>query len=135
MNVLRIAPFRPTVAVAVAATLVATLVATRAAAQPRPPHDYPTAERVSFVELCMHDNPGGHYEMLNKCSCAIDTIAQAVTYDDYVEMSTALNASTIAGERGGLIRDTPAMQDQVKRMRKVLADAKASCMIAPPPPR
>jgi hypothetical protein len=105
------------------------------AADPAQSHDYPTAERVAFVEMCMHDHPGGHYEMLNKCSCVIDTISRAVTYDDYTTMSTAMNASTISGERGGIIRDTPGMLDQVKRYRKLVADANESCMIAPPPPR
>ena len=39
--------------------------------------DYPTSDRVLFVQACMRDNPGPHYEMLNKCSCALDKIAAA----------------------------------------------------------
>ena len=73
-------------------------------------HDYPTVERVNFVEACMRDHPGPHYEMINKCSCVIDTIARDVTFDEYDTMNTATNAATIGGERGGVIRDVDAMQ-------------------------
>ena len=92
-------------------------------------HDYPTSERVIYVESCMHEHPGGHYEMLNKCSCVIDTIAREVPYDDYVTMSTATNANSIGGERGGEIRDTQVMQDEIKRFKALQAKAKHSCFI------
>lgn len=92
-------------------------------------HDYPTSERVVYVEACMRDHPGGHYEMLNKCSCVLDAIAGALSYDDYVEMSTALNASTIGGEGGSVIRDAPFLQDQIKQFKAVQSKAQKSCFI------
>jgi hypothetical protein len=98
-------------------------------------HDYPTAERVLYVEACMREHPGGHYEMLNKCSCVLDYIARTLTFDDYDTMHTAVLAATIGGERGSLFRDTPQMQDKIKAFRKLQSDAQASCMIAPPPQR
>jgi hypothetical protein len=94
-------------------------------------HDYPTSERVVYVEACMHDYPGGHYEMLNKCSCVLDTIARDVPYDDYVTMLTAANANTIGGERGSSIRDSEPLQVQVRKFRQLQAQARKSCMIAP----
>jgi len=98
-------------------------------------HDYPTAERVLYVEACMRDHPGAHYEMLNKCSCALDFIARTVTFDDYDTLITVANASTIGGERGSEFRDSPAMQDKLKAFRKLQSDAQRACMIAPPPQR
>jgi hypothetical protein len=92
-------------------------------------HDYPTSERVIYVESCMRDHPGGHYEMLNKCSCVLDAIASVLSYDDYVEMSTALNANTIGGEGGSVIRDAPLLQDQIKQFKAAQAKAQKSCFI------
>jgi hypothetical protein len=109
-----------------------------AAAQDAGPstHDYPTSERVLWVEACMRDHPdAGHYEMLNKCSCALDYIARKLTFDEYDTMHTAALAATIGGERGSLFRDTPEMQDKIKAFRKLQSEAQAACMIAPPAQR
>jgi hypothetical protein len=114
---------RTTTMVLVAAAGVALLPATARA------HDYPTAERVLYVEVCMRDHPGAHYEMLNKCSCAIDHIAQTLPYDDYVTMSTATNANSIGGERGSYIRDVDALQQQIRKFRALQTQAKKSCFI------
>jgi hypothetical protein len=105
---------------------VAAFAAAAGAAQA---HDYPTAERVVYVEACMRDHPGAHYEMLNKCSCMLDAIARQLPYDDYVEMSTAANANSIGGERGSYIRDVPMLQDQIKRFKALQAQAQQSCFI------
>lgn len=112
----------------IVAALVAAPIAARA-------YDYPTSERVIYVEACMHDHPGGHYEMLNKCSCVLDTIAREVPYDDYVTMSTATNANSIGGERGSYIRDVEPLQVQIRKFRQLQAQARKSCFIAPDAPR
>ena len=113
----------PCLLAAVAVAAIAT------SARAAPTHDYPTSERVVYVEACMRDHPGGHYEMLNKCSCVLDAIARALSYDDYVGMSTALNANTIGGEAGSTIRDTPMLQAQIKQFRAIQAQAQKSCFI------
>ena len=126
---------------ALGATCAALAIAgTGACAQDAPtpapdPHDYPTSERVTYVEACMREHPGMHYEMLNKCSCVLDIVSHAVTYDDYETMSTAANATTIGGERGAYIRDVPELQTKIREFRKLQADAQRRCMIAPPAPR
>jgi len=120
------------------AVLAATIAAASARAQDAAAatHDYPTAERVIWVEACMREHPGaGHYEMLNKCSCALDVIARKLSFDDYDTMHTATLAASIGGERGAVFRDTPEMQDRIKAFRKLQAEAQASCMIAPPAQR
>lgn len=93
-------------------------------------NDFPTVDRVHYVQECMRDHPGRHYEMVNKCSCALDALATLVTHDDYVSMSTAANANSIGGERGAYIRDSEALQVQIKRWRELQARAKGACFIS-----
>jgi hypothetical protein len=107
----------------------AALLSAAALNAPAQAHDYPTADRVIFVQECMRQHPGSHYEMLNKCSCTLDKIAAEVSFDDFETMTTATNANSIGGERGNEIRDSAGMQDQIKRYRALQAAAKKSCFI------
>ena len=91
--------------------------------------DYPTNDRVVYVEQCMAENPGPHYEMVSKCSCALDQIAKTTPYEDFVSMQTSTNANTIAGERGNAIRDAPVLQTEIRTFRTLQETAKKSCFI------
>ena len=95
-------------------------------------HIYPTADRVSYVLQCMRDHPGAQHEMVSKCSCTIDEIANVLTIDDYTNLSTAVNAISIGGERGGTMRDSEQVQAMAKRYREVQAKAKKACFVLPP---
>ena len=99
------------------------------------PNDFPTVDRVLYVQECMRQHPGPHYEMVNKCSCALDALAREVSFDDYTAMSTATNANSIGGERGNTIRDTELLQKQIRRYRELQAKAKAGCFIGTTSPR
>ena len=55
-------------------------------------HDYPTVDRVLYVQDCLRAHPGPAFEMINKCSCAVDRIAEAVPHEEYLTMLTAFNA-------------------------------------------
>jgi len=90
-------------------------------------HDYPTADRVAYVQECMKLHPGHHYEMLNKCSCVLDKLASQISFDDFTTMSTATNANSMGGERGNSIRDVEVMQVEIKRFRELQAAARKSC--------
>ena len=92
-------------------------------------NDFPTVERVNYVQECMRTHPGSHFEMVSKCSCALDALARDVKYADYVEMSTASNANSIGGERGNTIRDTEMLQAKIKRFRELQARVKKGCFI------
>lgn len=93
------------------------------------PHNYPTKERVLFVEACMAQHPGTRFEMLSKCSCTLDKIAAKVPYSEFETMSTATNAFSIGGERGNYIRDVEILTDEIKRFKEVQATAKKGCFI------
>ena len=93
-------------------------------------NNYPTADRVEFVEECINDYPDkGRFEMIHKCSCIIDTLAKHYTYDDFVDMSTAAKAFTISGERGNVVRDTKMGQSLNATYKKAMADAKEACFV------
>jgi hypothetical protein len=93
-------------------------------------NDFPTIERVLFVEACARDYPDRpHQEMLYKCSCALDAIAAEYTYDQYVDLSTAFDAGQIAGERGAAVRESTTGQDLIKQFRAARAKAFSGCFI------
>jgi len=107
------------------AAIVLSTIAGNAAA-----NDFPTIERVLFVEACARDHPDRpHQEMLYKCSCALDAIAAEYTYDQYVDLSTAFDAGQIAGERGAAVRESTTGQDLIKQFRAARAKAFNSCFI------
>jgi hypothetical protein len=97
-----------------------------------PVNDFPTADRVVYVQECMRANPGPHYEMLNKCSCALDALAKQIKYADYVTLSTISNAMTIGGERGAEFRDNETLKPPLARYRELQAQVQKGCFINPP---
>ena len=92
-------------------------------------NDFPTVDRVLYVQECMRNHPGAHYEMVNKCSCALDRLASEVSFDDYMTMNTAFNANSIGGERGNTIRDAESLQVQIRRYRELQSRIQKSCFI------
>jgi hypothetical protein len=132
---------RPTLLLALGAALIATdagaatqiksAKAAASAALAATGNDFPTVDRVLYVQECMRANPGPQFEMVNKCSCALDRIASEVRYDDYVSMSTITNAVTIGGERGGQLRDNESLKPQIVRLRELQARARKACFIGP----
>ena len=96
-------------------------------------NDFPTADRVLFVQECMRAHPGPQFEMTHKCSCVLDGLATELKFDDYVTLSTLDKAMSIGGERGGTIRDAPSFQAQAKRYRELRTKTEASCFIGAGP--
>lgn len=94
-------------------------------------HDYPTSARVEYVQECMLRN-GGKLSDLYKCSCAIDRIANELVYDDFVEWGTYARNASLAGERGGVFRDSDQARENAKRYRALEAEAYKSCGLQVP---
>jgi hypothetical protein len=97
-----------------------------AVATDSPVHDYPTVSRVEFVQECISRH-GGKLENLYQCSCAIDRIANVLSYDEYVEASTYAKYSSLPGEGGGIFRDSDQAKQMAKRYRETEAEAYRSC--------
>ena len=92
-------------------------------------NDFPTQARVEFVLACMRESKAPQQEAMYKCSCAIDAIANKVDYDTYVELSTVANAITIAGERGGAVRDLKDSRKTAASFRDLQAGARKGCFL------
>ena len=92
-------------------------------------NDFPTRARVEFVLACMRDSKASPQESMYKCSCAIDAIAEKISYDEWVDLSTIANGITIAGERGGVVRDIKDARKRIASYRELQENAKKQCFI------
>lgn len=92
-------------------------------------NDFPTVDRVEYVQECMRNHPGSRHEMLYKCSCTLDRIAAEIHYDEYVELWTAANAISIGGERGAQLRDAQVSRDMAKKFRSIEEKAQKDCFL------
>jgi hypothetical protein len=99
------------------------------AAPPGYANDFPTRARVEFVLTCMRESKAPLQEAMYKCSCAIDAIAEKVTYSTWVDLSTVANGITIAGERGGVMRDLKDGRKLIVSFRELQDSAKKACFI------
>ena len=84
---------------------------------------------VEFVLDCMRASKEPPQQSMYKCSCAIDEIAAKVDYATWVELSTVANATTIAGERGGVMRDMKDGRKITASFRELQANAKKHCLL------
>ena len=92
-----------------------------------PRNDYPTAARADYVIGCLAAN-GMRRELLTKCACNIDTIAEQMTYEDYDRASTILSLQQGGlGPRGAEFRDTPVAKDALEKLRRAQAEANLQC--------
>ena len=92
-------------------------------------NDFPTRARVEFVLGCMRDSKASPQESMYKCSCAIDAIADKIHYSEWVDLSTIANGITIAGERGGVMRDIKDGRKLVASYRQLQENARKQCLI------
>ena len=91
--------------------------------------EYPTLERVLFVEHCANEQPQRpRQEMLYKCVCVFDQLSTAIPFDDFTALETASNALSIKGERGRLMRSSEA-REQAAHFRKYLGEARSACLL------
>ncbi len=112
-------------------TLAAAALTACASAPTKPANDFPTQERVLYVQECMRENGGPAFEMISKCSCALDALAAEVKFDEFMEMNTISKAISIGGERGSEMRDNETLKPALARYRELQAKVKKGCFIAP----
>lgn len=89
-------------------------------------NDYPTHARVEYVNECI-TRTGGHLSNLYQCSCAIDRIAQKLSYDDFVEASTFAKYVSLGGEGGAIFRDSPHAKQMTRLYRGIESEAFQVC--------
>ena len=59
----------------------------------------------------------------------LDAIADKVSYSTWVDLSTVANGITIAGERGGVMRDMKDARSVIASYRELQDSAKKACFI------
>ncbi len=92
-----------------------------------PAHDYPTATRADYVIGCMASN-GFKREFLERCACGIDTIADAMSYEDYESAETILSMQRGGlGDRGAMFRDTPVAKERTEQLTRAQAEVALQC--------
>ena len=91
-------------------------------------HDYPTFARVEYVQECMLGN-GGELAYLYKCSGAIDRIARDLSYEEFVDWGTFARNASLAGERGGVFRDSDQAKEKTKQYQAPEAEAYRACSL------
>jgi hypothetical protein len=92
-----------------------------------PRFNYPTAARADYVIGCLAAN-GFQHQLLDKCACGIDVIADRLNYDDYETAETILSMQQASvGPRGGLFRDTPVAKESLEKLRRAEAEANLRC--------
>lgn len=109
------------------ATAIAALALSARAETARPKNDYPTAARADYVIGCLAAN-GFRRELLEKCACGIDTIAELMPYEDYEQASTIVSMQQGGlGARGALFRDTPIARERTEELRRAEAEVNLRC--------
>jgi hypothetical protein len=88
--------------------------------------DYPTATRADYVFGCMAAN-GQTRLILERCSCSIDTIAQVLPYERYIQAETILSMRLVAGAPSEVFRTSPQFRDIVADLRRAQAEAEIEC--------
>ena len=89
-------------------------------------NDYPTAARVDYVIGCMAAN-GNDRLALERCSCSLDAVAEALPYARYERAETALRMQQVPGPTAGLFRDPPEVRAALDALRAAQAEANLRC--------
>jgi hypothetical protein len=113
----------------IAVASVVALSAGAARAEPAmPKFNYPTTARADYVIGCLAGS-GFKRELLDRCSCAIDTIANLMPYDDYDQAATILSMQQGGlGARTSMFRDTPIAKQRTEELRRAQAEASLRCL-------
>lgn len=108
-----------------ASLLAAVLLAPVAHAQSANANDYPTIARADYVFACMQVN-GRSRQVLEKCSCSIDVIAELLPYDKYEEAETIMSVRQKGGEAVAPLM-TPDYQEKVLEMKRAQVEGELRC--------
>ena len=99
---------------------------TVASALELPENDYPTAARADYVFACMAVN-GQNRNVLIKCSCSIDTIAELLPFAKYEEAETLLSIGLRGGENATFMVTSPMLKEKINEMRRAQVEAELRC--------
>ncbi len=106
---------------------LAVLIAYSAAeARLRTVNDFPTMDRAEYVFACMGTN-NMTPEYIEKCSCAIDTIASRISYDEYLSAKTVLTIRQANTPNADLYKSVRMEKEKLEGLFRAEAAAILKC--------
>jgi hypothetical protein len=88
--------------------------------------DFPTPAIADYVLGCMAAN-GNTFAALHQCSCSIDYIKSRMTYNEFEEAQTIMQARLDRGQRGIFFRDSNWAKKRVELLEKHQAESTLRC--------
>ncbi len=88
--------------------------------------DFPTSAVADYVLACMAAN-GNNFESLHQCSCSIDFIKDKLSYDEFEQAQTIMQAQRDRGQRGVFYRDSAWAKKRVDLLQTVQAESTLRC--------
>lgn len=92
-------------------------------------NDFPTLERVKFVQECMSLKGGPTYVNMYGCSCVIDKIAGAMPFEEYVHADAFVRLRNMRGERGGYFRSSKDSRSARNALLTLRDQAEKDCFV------
>jgi len=90
-------------------------------------NDYPTRDRVEYVLNCLQDI-GNTMDELQTCSCRLDSVASAMSFEEYGYAVTYNRNKRMTGEKGGVFRDNNTGKRLAKELAGYEETAKGQCI-------
>mgnify|MGYP001389340100 CR=1 FL=1 len=88
---------------------------------------YPSAVVADYVLGCMLSN-GTSPDLLRKCACSIDFIAESIPYDEYERVETLLRLQQMPGTgRAAVYKGSNWAKNAVTHLREVQAESTFRC--------
>lgn len=90
-------------------------------------NDFPTRDRVEYVLHCLQDMGRNSMDDLQTCSCRIDSVASAMSFESYGWAVTYDRNKRMTGEKGSVFRDNKAGKRLSKQLVAANETAKGQC--------
>jgi hypothetical protein len=88
---------------------------------------YPTDVIADYVIGCMLSN-GASPEVLRKCACSLDFIAESIPYEEYEKVDTLLRLQQMpGGGRNAFFKSSNWAKNALARLREVQAESTLRC--------
>jgi len=91
-------------------------------------NDYPTRDRVEYVLNCLQDIGRSSMDDLQTCSCRLDSVASAMSFETYGYAVTYNRNKRMTGEKGGVFRDNKTGKRLSKELATAEETAKGQCI-------
>lgn len=90
-------------------------------------NDFPTRDRVEYVLNCLQELGRNSMDDLQTCSCRLDSVASAMSFETYGWAVTYDRNKRMTGEKGSVFRDNKAGKLYSKQLAGARETAKGQC--------